>query len=165
MQMLLRQAELKDCEEIADIYNQGIDERIATFEIAHRRKEDIEKWFDGIHPTVVCEVDGQVVAFATTSNYRYRECYNGIAEFSVYVKKESRGSGIGRSVLEKLIKEAEKMGYWKLVSRIFIENSSSRALMDKLGFREVGTYEKHGKLDGVWKDVVIVELLLPKNLK
>jgi phosphinothricin acetyltransferase len=66
--------------------------------------------------------------------------------------------------MEALIAAAETAGFWKLVSRIFVENEASLALMRRLGFREVGRYEKHGKLDGVWRDVVIVELLLPANL-
>ena len=64
-----------------------------------------------------------------------------------------------------LIDTAEQAGFWKLVSRVFPENEASRGLIRKFGFREVGTYEKHGKLDGVWRDVVIVERLIPANLR
>ena len=165
MHVSLRLAGLKDSDAITGIYNQGIVERIATFEVNPRTRADVEKWFDGIHPIVVAEIDSTVVAFASTSTYRSRDCYKGIAEFSIYVEKNFRGQGIGTLLMEKLIEEAGKLGYWKLLSRIFVENVSSRALMGKLGFREVGVYQKHGKLDGEWRDVVIVERLILENIK
>ena len=101
-----------------------------------------------------------MIAFASTSTYRPRECYAGVAEFSVYVAPAARGQGAGRLALQALLSAAEQAGFWKLVSRVFLENPASRALLRGLGFREVGVYEKHGKLDGVWRDVVIVERLL-----
>ena len=106
-------------------------------------------WFDERHPIVVVENEHGVIAFASTSTYRPRDCYAGIAEFSVYVEHDSRGHGAGRLAMEALLTEAEQCGFWKFVSRIFIENTASRVLMQKLGFREVGVYEKHGQLDGV----------------
>jgi L-amino acid N-acyltransferase YncA len=120
--------------------------------------------FDGRHPIVVVEEGAQIIAFASTSTYRSRRCYDGIAEFSIYVARTARGRGAGKLALEKLLDVAEKEGYWKLVSRIFPENQNSLRLVRSLGFREVGVYEKHGQLDGIWRDVVIVERLLPKNL-
>jgi phosphinothricin acetyltransferase len=96
--------------------------------------------------------------------YRPRECYAGIAEFSVYVAREARGRGAGRLAMERLIEASEDAGLWKLVSRIFPENEPSLALMRSVGFRVVGTYEKHAQLDGVWRDVVIVERLIPENI-
>ncbi len=163
--MLARSATPDDAEAITRIYNQGIEDRIATFEMAPRSAEDIRRWFDGTHPIVVIEDDGKVVAFASTSTYRPRDCYSGIAEFSVYVAREARGRGAGRLAMEALIGAAERAGFWKLVSRVFLDNSPSRQLLASLGFREVGVYEKHGKLDGAWRDVVIVERLIPANLR
>src|SRR5258707_11665734 len=118
---------------------------------------------DHLQP-VVLETDQQVIAFASTSLYRPRPCYAGIAEFSVYVERTWRARGAGRLALEGLLQEAEKAGFWKLVSRVFVENAASRALLRRLGFHEVGVYEKHAQLDGVWRDVVIVERLLPVNV-
>ena len=89
----------------------------------------------------------------------------GIAEASLYVAREARGRGAGRVALSALIEAAEEAGFWKLLSRIFVENQPSRRLVRAMGFREVGVYEKHGQLDGVWRDVVIVERLIPKNLR
>jgi phosphinothricin acetyltransferase len=149
-----------DADAIAAIYNQGIEDRVATFETRPRAAADILGWFDGVHPAVVVEREGSIVAFASTSTYRPRECYAGIAEFSVYVLREARGQGAGRAAMNALIDAAADAGFWKLVSRVFVENAPSRELLKSVGFREVGIYEKHGQLDGVWRDVVIVERLL-----
>jgi L-amino acid N-acyltransferase YncA len=162
--MRARPATPDDAEAIALIYNEGIADRTATFETRPRTPEDVRAWFDGKHPIVVVEHDGAIAAFASTSSYRSRDCYAGIAEASVYVARAWRGRGAGRAALTALIESAEQAGYWKLVSRIFPENHPSRALIRSLGFREVGTYEKHGQLDGVWRDVIIVERLIPANL-
>jgi phosphinothricin acetyltransferase len=153
-----------DSAAIAHIYNQGIEDRVATFETTPRHPEDIQKWFGGIHPVIVVEDESGIIAFASASTYRPRECYAGVAEFSVYVERSARGRGAGRLAMQALIREAENAGLWKLVSRIFVENTASRRLMLSLGFREVGIYEKHGQLDGIWRDTVIVELLLHANL-
>lgn len=142
---------------MAAIYNEGIEDRVATFETRPRSAEDVRGWFDGRHPIVVVEWEGEIAAFASTSTYRPRECYAGIAEVSVYVARKFRRQGAGRLALDELLKEAKEQGFWKLVSRVFPENRASRALIASLGFREVGVYEKHGKLDGEWRDVVIVE--------
>ncbi len=66
--------------------------------------------------------------------------------------------------LEALISAAEEAGFWKLTSRVFVENGPSRKLLLSLGFREVGVHEKHARLDGLWRDVIVVELLIPANL-
>jgi L-amino acid N-acyltransferase YncA len=162
--MHTRPASPSDAAAIARIYNQGIDDRIATFETRHRSAADIEQWFDGRHPIVVVESDGEVIAFAATSTYRPRECYAGIAEYSVYVDREHRGKGAGRAAMVALIEAAESAGFWKLVSRIFPDNRASIELALAVGFREVGVYEKHGQLDGEWRDVAIVERLIESNL-
>ncbi len=158
--MTVRPATPDDAEAIARIYNQGIDDRVATFETRPRSADDVRSWFDGIHPIVVLEDGGEIVAFASTSTYRPRECYAGVAEFSVYVERGMRSRGYGRAAMSALIEASEKAGFWKLLSRVFVENTASRYLLQSLGFREVGIYEKHAQLDGVWRDVVIVEKLL-----
>jgi phosphinothricin acetyltransferase len=155
-----RAASPHDAASIATIYNQGIADRVGTFETEPRSTSQIEAWFDGRHPIVVVEDGNEVVAFASTSSYRARSCYAGIAEFSVYVARGRRGTGAGRVAMTALLEAAESAGYWKLLSRIFPENMASRALMAKVGFREVSVYRRHGKLDGAWRDCVIVERLL-----
>jgi len=152
-----------DAAAIARIYNQGIEERIATFETEPRSVEQIRAQLverGERYPTVVAVRDGQVVAWAGVSQYRPRECYAGIAEYSVYTERSARGSGAGRLALLALFRACEERGLWKLVSRIFPENTASLALCRATGFREVGVYRRHGKLDGEWRDTVIVEKLL-----
>jgi L-amino acid N-acyltransferase YncA len=158
--MTARAATPHDAPAMARIYNEGIEDRVATFETRLRSADDIQKWFDDVHPIVAVEDNGSVVAFAATSQYRPRDCYAGIAETSVYVARAYRRRGAGRMALEALIQAAQQAGFWKLLSRVFPENIASRRLIRELGFREVGIYEKHGKLDGQWRDVVIVERLI-----
>ena len=159
--MHTRPAVPADAAHIAAIYNQGIADRSATFEVRPRSEADIREWFAGKHPVIVVEADEKVVAFAASSSYSPRFCYAGIAEVSVYVARDFRGRGAGRMALEALIAAAHTVGFWKLVSRIFTENAVSRRLVASLGFREVGIYKRHAQLDGVWRDVVIVEKLIP----
>lgn len=159
--MKTRDAVVADASAIARIYNEGIDDRVATFETRHRTADDVVQWLGGRHPVVVVEDDGgEVIAFAATSAYRPRDCYAGIAEFSVYASRPARGRGAGRMAMEALFAAAREAGFWKLVSRVFVENTASRALLRSVGFREIGIYERHGQLEGVWRDVVIVEKLL-----
>jgi phosphinothricin acetyltransferase len=159
-----RPATPADAADLARIYNHAIADRTSTFETRLRTPEDVVAWFDGVHPIVAVEHDGAVVAFAATFTYRPRDCYKGIAEFSVYVDRDARRQGAGKLALEALYEASEKAGFWKLVSRIFPENTSVRNLNRSLGVREVGVYEKHGQLNGVWRDVIIVEWLVPANL-
>ena len=155
-----------DAAVIARIYNEGIEDRIATFETRPRTASDIAAWFDGRHPIVVVNgPDGNAVGFAATFEYRPRAAYAGVAEFSVYVARAQRGHGIGRVAMTALIEEAGRAGLSKLVSRVFEENQASRRLLADAGFREVGIYRRHGRLDGRWRDVVIVERLLPSALE
>jgi L-amino acid N-acyltransferase YncA len=155
-----REASARDAEAIAAIYNEGIAERTATFETRPRSPQDILRWLIGRHPVVVVEDGPAVVAFASTSAYRPRACYDHIAEFSVYVGRPQRGRGAGRLALTTLFAKARAAGLGKLVSRVFSDNAASRSLLCKLGFREVGVYEKHGQIAGIWRDVVIVEKFL-----
>lgn len=159
--MITRLATRDDADAIARIYDEGIDDRLATFETEPRSGEDVLRWLDAGYPLVVGEEDGEVVAWASAPPYRpQRPVYSGIGDFSVYVARSARGRGAGRATLGALIDDAEARGYWKLVSRIFPENEASLALCRSLGFREVGVYRRHGKLDGEWRDCVIVERLL-----
>jgi phosphinothricin acetyltransferase len=162
-ELQVRLAGVEDAPAIARIYSQGIADRVATFETEPRSPDDIVRVLTergDRYPTLVGERAGPVIAVAWASSYRPRACYAGIAEFSVYVERTARGSGAGRVILAALIQECERRGFWKLVSRIFPENGASRALCQHVGFREVGVYERHGQLDGEWRDCVIVERLL-----
>ncbi len=164
MPLTARRATLEDRAAIAAIYNAGLAERAYTFETRPRTPEDIGGWLGGRYPVVVVEEAGRVVAFASTGSYSPRACYASVADFSVYVAPQARGRGAGRRALEALLAEAEAAGFHKLTSRVFASNATSRALLASLGFREVGLHEKHGKLEGTWHDIVVVERLLPAAL-
>jgi phosphinothricin acetyltransferase len=155
-----------DAPAIAAIYNEGIADRIATFETEPRTAEQIASQLrdkGDRFPTLVAEHDGRVVAWAGAGAYRARPAYAGVAEHSVYVARSARGQGAGRAVLEALCRAYAERGFWKIVSRIFPENAASLALHERCGFRIVGTYTRHGKLEGEWRDCVIVERMLDEG--
>ena len=158
-----RLATAADAAALAAIYNQGIAERIATFETQPRTPEQIATQLaekGDRYPTIVVESEGRIVAFASAGPYRSRPCDSGAAEHSVYVDPAARGRGAGRAALAALIEAYEALGFWKLLSRIFPENAASLALHERCGFRTVGVYRRHARLDGQWRDCVIVERLL-----
>ena len=161
MEWKTRPAAPADAAAIAAIYNEGIADRIATFEIGPRAPRQITEWFTGYELVIVAEgAETEPVAFAASFPYSPRPCYAGVGEFSVYVRREYRGLGAGRAVLVALIEAAAARGMHKLTSRVFPENTASRALLKRLGFAEIGIHRRHGKLDGLWRDCVIVERLL-----
>jgi L-amino acid N-acyltransferase YncA len=155
--MHARPAGPDDAAAIAAIYNAGVAGRTATFQTEPRAAEDILPWLAAGLPVVVVEDDGYVLGFAAAFRYRDSPWYAGIAEFSVYVAADARKRGVGRAAMDALAAACAEAGLWKLVSRVFPENAASRALLRSCGFREVGVYEGHGRLDGVWRDCVIVE--------
>lgn len=168
--MIVRPAVASDADAIAEIYNQGIRGRMATYETEERTAEERAAWLaghDAHHPVLVAvaPTTEQVAGWISADHYRSRWCYRGVAEFSVYVDERYRGRGVGATLMEAFLPACEQAGLWKLVSRIFPENQASRALCARFGFREVGIYEKHAQLDGIWRDVVIVERLLPANIE
>ena len=159
-----RPATLADAGSIAEIYNQGIADRIATFETEPRTAPQIEEWLTGRNLVMVAETgETGVVAFAASFPYSNRPCYRSTGEFSVYMRRNHRGRGAGRAVLAALIEAATAQGTHKLTSRVFAENAASRALLKDLEFEEIGTHRRHGQLDGRWRDWVIVERLLGKG--
>ena len=117
--MKTRQAEPGDAGTIARIYNEGIEDRVATFDTELRTADDILGWLEEDYPLVVAEADGEVRAWAVAHPYSARAVYSGVGDYSVYVSRESRGRGLGRVTLAALVQECEARGYWKLLSRIF----------------------------------------------
>ncbi len=162
----IRRARADDAEAVAEIYNQGIRARTATFETELRTADDRRRVIETLadrYPILVADAGGVVIGWASLSEHSPRACYRGIAECSVYVDERHQGHGAGKALLQALVDEATRLGYWKLVSRAFLFNEASRAMCRRAGFREVGVYERHAQLDGEWLDVVIVERLIPEN--
>ncbi len=106
-----------------------------------------------------------MLGWIAASGYRSRPCYDGIAEFSVYVARAARGRRVGHALMEAFLPACERAGLWKVLSRVFPENVGSLKLLERHGFRRVGTYLRHARLDGAWRDVVIVERLLGAALR
>jgi len=165
VKLTTRPATRDDAAAIAAIYNEGIANRVATFETEPRTAEQIAAQLADKgerYPTVVVERDGRVIAWASAGAYRSRPAYAGVAEHSVYVARAARGAGAGRAALNALCDVYAARGFWKLVSRIFPENAASLGLHEACGFRVVGVYRRHGKLDGQLRDTVIVEKMLER---
>jgi L-amino acid N-acyltransferase YncA len=157
----MRAATPADATAIAAIYNEGIAEREATFETRPREPADVAAWLDEGLPFLVAEDEqGQVLGFARVSPYSDRCVYEGVGEHGVYVAGAARGRRVGRALLEHLCQAAEEAGYYKLTSRVFTTNAASRAVHRAAGFEEVGIQRRHGRLDGEWRDCVLVERLL-----
>ncbi len=154
---MVRAARADDAAAVAAIYNAGIQERTSTFETRERDPAEIASRIASDAVFLVADVDGAVAGFAATAPYSEREVYAGIAECSVYVDPERRGRGVGTRLLDALAAEAERAGLHKLVGKLFAGNEASTRLVERCGFRVVGTHERHGRLDGAWRDVILVE--------
>jgi L-amino acid N-acyltransferase YncA len=152
----LRELRQEDWPAVREIFEQGIAGRNATFET---EAPSWEAWdrsqLDG-HRWVAVE-HGRVVGWVAAHPVSSRPCYAGVVEHSVYVDSGAQGKGIGRALLERLFERTEQAGIWTIQTGVFPENEASLALHRKTGFRVVGTQERLGKLDGVWRDVVVLE--------
>ena len=160
MEEQIRPAAAADAEAIAAIWNQGIEERRSTFETRSRTRDEIAEGMDRFRYLVADAGGGNVTGWARVAPWSSRECYAGVGEASVYVERTARGRGLGRRLLEELAADAGRREYWKLLGLLFPQNDASVALCRRTGFREVGTFERHGRLDGRWRDVLLVERLL-----
>jgi L-amino acid N-acyltransferase YncA len=156
----VRPARPGDAAAVAAIYNQGIQERQATFETRLHTAEDFGGVLDNSSLLLVAEGEGGVVGWAGVSRFSSKDYYSGVGEASVYVERVARGQGVGSRLLAELEAEAERRGHWKLVGLIFPENEASVALLARQGYREVGVLRHHGRMDGRWRDVLLVELRL-----
>ena len=153
--MNIRKLRREDWPAVRDIYEEGVRGGDATFET---ETPSWEAW-DAAHLEVrlVAERDGSVVGWAALSPASARRCYRGVGEVSVYVASEARGAGLGRKLLEELVRRSEQDGYWTLTAGVFPENEASIRLHEACGFREVGVRERLGELHGVWRDVILLE--------
>jgi phosphinothricin acetyltransferase len=147
--VMVRSAAADDSESICAIYNAAIEERRSTFETTPRSAADFEpKIEDARFPLLVGVAGNSVIGWA------------GIAEASVYVDARARGRGVGTALTGALASAAEERGFHKLIGKLFTDNIPSVRLVERCGFESVGLHRRHGKLDGAWRDVLVVERLL-----
>jgi L-amino acid N-acyltransferase YncA len=156
MMLLIEKMRRDHWEQVRAIYLEGVAAGHATFET------DAPAWelWDSSHlvsPRLVASKGERVAGWAALSPVSARKVYEGVAEVSVYVGEGFRGRGVGRALLEALVRESEARGVWTLQASIFPENEASVALHKSCGFREVGRRERIGKLAGVWRDTVLLE--------
>lgn len=146
-----------DWEQIRDIYLEGIKTGNATFETT---SPSWEEW-DANHIKscrLVAREGKEIYGWAALSPFSRRNVYSGVAEVSIYVRKNQQGKGIGKALLKELIKNSEENGFWTLQSSIFPDNKPSIILHEKCGFRVVGIRKKIGKMkNSIWRDVVLME--------
>jgi L-amino acid N-acyltransferase YncA len=158
--MEIRPMEPSDWPAVKAIYEQGIATKLATFETSTPGWADWDGAYLGDH-RLVAELDGAVVGWAALLPTSRRACYAGVVENSVYVAEGARGQGIGRALLGRLLEGAEHAGFWTVQASVFADNAASIAFHERCGFRIVGTRERIGQLDGVWRDTVLLERRTP----
>jgi phosphinothricin acetyltransferase len=159
----VRAATAEDAAAICTIYNQGIEDRIATLETQLRTPEERRQWMaarTARHPVVVAVSGGQVVGWGSLNSFNPRPAYDHVVDLSVYVERAWRGRGVGRVLLTHLLDRARGLGYHKMVLATFPYNAAGLALYRRMGFSDVGVYREQGQLDGRWVDVLIMECLL-----
>ena len=159
----IRQATGDDAGAICRIYNQGIEDRVATLETELRTPAERLEWLAARgprHPVVVATAAGEVVGWGSLNRFNPRPAYDHVADLSVYVERAWRGRGVGRRLLTALIDAARRLHYHKMVLAAFPTNGPGMALYERLGFSRVGIYREQGLLDGRWVDVIVMERLL-----
>ena len=149
----------EDWPAVEEIYSEGIATRLATFETRTPTWAEFDAGRLPDHRLAAVD-DGRVAGWAALSPTSSRECYAAVAESSVYIAEGSRGRGIGRALMEALLASAGAGGIWTIHAGMFPENTASLALRERLGFRLVGRFERIARLDGVWRDTVLLELRL-----
>lgn len=162
----VRKAVPEDLPRILAIYNQGIADRIATLETDIKDMAYMEQWFkdhQGRYAVLVAEADGAVAGWASLNPYSHRCAYKGVADLSVYVDRERRGQGVGRTLLTALERAALEHDFYKIVLFTFPFNENGQKLYRKAGYREVGVFEQQGVLDGRFIDVMIMEKILSSS--
>jgi phosphinothricin acetyltransferase len=163
-EVVIRTAERRDAQGIRTIYNHYVNESTSLFDMVPRTLDEQVQWIDehsGVHPAVVAELDGVVVGFGSLSSFRPRPAYATTVEDSVYLLPGHQGRGIGRQILEELLRLAEAHGFHSVIARITGENDASIALHAACGFVVVGTEREVGRKFGRWLDVVQMQKLLP----
>ncbi|MCK2002686.1 arsinothricin resistance N-acetyltransferase ArsN1 [[Brevibacterium] frigoritolerans] len=161
--MVIRVAMETDIDSIKEIYNQGIEDRVATLETELKDQAFMEEWFAkhiGRFKVIVAEQEGEIVGWASLNQYNNRSAYNGVADLSVYISRDNRGKGIGGLLLQSIEKLAKENDFNKIVLFTFPFNQIGQGLYKKRGYREVGVFKNQGILDGEFVDVMAMEKLL-----
>ena len=161
--LTVRLATVDDAAAICRIYNQGIEDRVATLETELRSPEERRTWLTSRsprHPVIVADAGGDLAGWGSLNVYNARDAYRFVADFSIYVDRGWRGKGVGDLILAKLVDLAREHGYHKMVLSAFPTNAGGMALYSKHGFRTVGIYKEQGMLDGKWVDTIVMEKLL-----
>ncbi len=160
----IREATIEDASSICLIYNQGIEDRVATLETQLRTPEERAGWLAARgprHPVLAAvNRDDAVVGWGSLNQFNPRPAYDNVAEFSVYVGREHRGQGIGDALLAALEEQARSLGFHKMVLAAFPTNAPGMRLYERHGFTTVGVYREQGMLDGRWVDVIVMEKIL-----
>lgn len=164
MESGIRYANLEDIPYITEIYNQGIEDRIATLETSLRTIDEMNRWLtergDRYKVLVIEDETGAVQGWASINLFNSRCCYSGVGDLSIYIHRAMRGKGYGKKLLKALKEEALKQDFRKLVLSTFDYNEVGKGLYRSSGFREVGTYMNQGILDGKYVNITIMECLL-----
>jgi L-amino acid N-acyltransferase YncA len=156
----IRRASIDDAAAIGAIYDEAIAGGAATFAAGPHPAEERRGWLSGraaTAPVFVAEHDDRLVAWSALAPFSHRSWYSGVGEYTVYVDGAARGRGIGRAMLSHLIIEAPAFGFWKLVGLIFPENTAGLALAHGAGFTVVGRLQGHGRMEEVWRDIMLLE--------
>ena len=164
MDFRIRPATEADAAAICLIYNQGIEDRLATLETELRTPDERRQWLGARgprHPVIVAEAAAAgPIAWASLNVFNPRDAYRHVADISVYVERAWRGRGAGRALLARLVELGREHGFHKLVLSAFPFNPGGMALYERLGFRTVGVYREQGQLDGRWVNTIVMEKLL-----
>jgi len=160
----IREARLHDIPYITKIYNQGIEDRIATLETRLREDAEMESWFttrgERYKVIVIEDQESIVRGWASINVFNSRCCYSGVGDLSIYIERDMRGKGLGATLLRGLLDVAHEQEFHKLVLSTFEFNEAGKRLYKALGFREVGTYVDQGILDGSFVNITIMEKLI-----
>ena len=156
-QVNVRRASPADAPAVTAAYNEGIEDRVATFRTNAQTPEAFAERIEAGVVGVAEDEAGEIIGTAWSSTYDAAPHYAGVREVAVYVRREARRRGVGRALISWLADEASDAGAYKLVAKVFTTNTGSLSLFRACGWREVGVHERHGRLDGEWKDVTVLE--------
>ncbi len=164
----VRHATEKDVPFITEIFNQGIEDGVATLETRVQKDEDIHNWLTNRDPRyvviVVLNNINEICGYASLNKFNFKSAYTGVADISIYIKRSSRGQGVGKILLDGLYEAAKKEGFYKLVLNVISKNKAAIKFYEKMGYSYVGVYKNQGMLHGEWVDMMIMEKFLAEGL-